>query len=93
MTHAPERTCAGCGRKAPKRELVRFVASAGVLTPSPSGPGRGVYTCRRLACFERAAARRAFNRVLRQTVFVDPALRRLYTGDLNGERTEETDQT
>ena len=28
----------------------------------PRLPGRGVYTCRRLACFERAAARRAFNR-------------------------------
>jgi predicted RNA-binding protein YlxR (DUF448 family) len=42
-------------------------------------PGRGVYTCRRLACFERASARRAFNRVLKQTVQVDPALTRLYT--------------
>jgi predicted RNA-binding protein YlxR (DUF448 family) len=41
-------------------------------------PGRGVYTCRRLACFERARARRAFNRVLKQTVVVDPALARLY---------------
>jgi predicted RNA-binding protein YlxR (DUF448 family) len=41
-------------------------------------PGRGAYTCRRLACFERARSRRAFNRVLRQTVVVDPALARLY---------------
>jgi predicted RNA-binding protein YlxR (DUF448 family) len=38
-----------------------------------------VYTCRRLACFERAATRRAFNRTLRQTVRVDPDLARLYT--------------
>jgi predicted RNA-binding protein YlxR (DUF448 family) len=38
-----------------------------------------VYTCRRLSCFERASARRAFNRVLKQTVNVDPALARLYT--------------
>jgi predicted RNA-binding protein YlxR (DUF448 family) len=38
-----------------------------------------VYTCRRLACFERATARRAFNRTLRQTVIVDPDLARLYT--------------
>jgi len=30
-------------------------------------------------CFERALARRAFNRVLRQTVVVDPALADLYT--------------
>ena len=72
------RTCAGCGRKAPQAELLRFVAVEGVLTHSPQGPGRGVYTCRRLACFERARERHAFNRTLRQTVRVDPELARLY---------------
>ena len=79
MTSRPTRTCAGCGRKAPKSELVRFVAAEGVLTAGERAPGRGVYTCRRLACFERAANRRAFNRTLRQTVRVEPALTRLYT--------------
>lgn len=80
----PIRTCAGCGRRAPKRELIRFVARGGALTPaSASDPGRGVYTCRRLACFERAAARRAFARTLRTPVSVDPGLKRLYT-DRNG---------
>jgi uncharacterized protein len=75
----PIRSCAGCGRNAPQPELVRFAAVDGALAPGRSLPGRGVYTCRRLACFERALARRAFNRVLRQTVTVDPALARLYT--------------
>ena len=75
----PVRTCAGCGRKAPQRELVRFVALDGTLTHSPKGPGRGVYTCRRLACFERAQERRAFARTLRQAVRVDQELSRLYT--------------
>jgi uncharacterized protein len=75
----PIRTCAGCGRKAPKHELVRFVARGGELTPSARGPGRGVYTCRRLSCFERAATRRAFNRTLRETVRVEPGLAQLYT--------------
>ena len=75
----PIRTCAGCGRKAPQDELLRFVARDGTLGPSQQGPGRGVYTCPRLACFERAAERRAFNRTLRQTVRVDPELARLYT--------------
>jgi predicted RNA-binding protein YlxR (DUF448 family) len=79
---APERTCAGCGRKAPQRELVRFTARAGKLIPGRAEPGRGVYTCRRLACFERAVDRRAFNRVLRQTVVVDPALARLVAPQL-----------
>ena len=75
----PTRTCAGCGRKAPQAELLRFVARSGELTVSAKGPGRGVYTCRRLACFERATAHRSFNRTLRATVRVDPELARLYT--------------
>jgi len=79
----PIRTCAGCGRKAPQPTLIRFIARDGTLTPSPKGPGRGVYTCRLLLCFERAAARRAFGRTLRKTVQVDPKLARLYT-DANG---------
>lgn len=76
---APVRSCAGCGRRAPQSTLVRFTAQDGVLTEGRTLPGRGVYTCRRLQCFERAQARRAFARVLRQTVNVDPALSRLYT--------------
>ena len=57
----PIRTCAGCGRKAPQAELQRFHAKGDELVAG-IGPGRGVYTCRRLACFERANAHRAFNR-------------------------------
>jgi predicted RNA-binding protein YlxR (DUF448 family) len=76
---APVRTCAGCGRKAPQAELLRFVARDGTLLHAPKGQGRGAYTCRRLACFERAASRRAFNRVLKRTVRLDPGLARLYT--------------
>ena len=75
------RTCAGCGRKAPQGELLRFGARNGALTPG-RGPGRGAYTCPRLACFERALARRAFSRILKQNVAVDPALSRLYTHPL-----------
>jgi predicted RNA-binding protein YlxR (DUF448 family) len=75
----PVRTCAGCGRKAPQAELLRFVGRDGVLTHSPKGAGRGVYTCRRLSCFERARERRSFNRTLHRTVQVDPELARLYT--------------
>jgi predicted RNA-binding protein YlxR (DUF448 family) len=49
-----------------------------VLVAGP-GPGRGVYTCRRLSCFERAQAHRGFNRTLRRTVRVEETLARLYT--------------
>ena len=75
----PVRQCVGCGRRAPQRELVRFVARSGVLAQGAKEPGRGAYTCARLACFERAASRRAFARTLRANVRVDPALARLYT--------------
>jgi uncharacterized protein len=77
------RTCAGCGRKAPQAELIRFVAKGGVLTPGWREQGRGVYTCRRRACFERAAGKRAFSRVLRRAVRVEPSLSALYT-ETNG---------
>ena len=77
-TADPIRTCAGCGRRAPQAELQRFHAQRGSLVPG-AGDGRGVYTCRRLACFERARSRRAFDRVRHRTVSVDPALARLYT--------------
>jgi uncharacterized protein len=75
----PIRTCVGCGRKASQAELLRFAAREGALVPGRGLPGRGAWTCRRLACFERAVARRAFNRTLKTTVHVGPELARLYT--------------
>jgi uncharacterized protein len=75
----PIRSCIGCGRKGPQHEFLRFVAKNGVLVPGSGEPGRGAYTCRRLSCFERAVARRAFNRSLRQTISVEPELSSLYT--------------
>jgi predicted RNA-binding protein YlxR (DUF448 family) len=75
----PVRSCIGCGRKGLQGELLRFVAKDGVLTPALHEHGRGAYTCRRLSCFERAVARRAFNRTLRRNVRVEPELTSLYT--------------
>ena len=77
--NVPIGTCVGCGRKAPQPELLRFVARDGTLVQLSTGEGRGAYTCPRLACFERARERHAFNRTLRATVRVDPELARLYT--------------
>ena len=85
MTHVPIRTCAGCGGKAPQPELLRFVARGGRLARArPGDPGRSVYTHPRLPCFERALARRAFARTLRQTVQVETSLARLYTEGSDG---------
>jgi uncharacterized protein len=82
IAYKQERTCVGCGRKAPQAELVRFAARDGALVAGSREPGRGAYTCRRLACFERAVSRRAFNRVLRQNVSVDPELSLVVTHPL-----------
>jgi predicted RNA-binding protein YlxR (DUF448 family) len=59
--------------------LIRFVAEDGRLAPGEKAPGRGVYTCRRISCFERARERRAFARTLRKNVRVDAELAGLYT--------------
>jgi predicted RNA-binding protein YlxR (DUF448 family) len=69
----------GCGRRAPKEEFLRFVSRNGVLALGPDDPGRGAYTCPRLACFERAASKHAFNRALKATVRIDEDLIPLYT--------------
>ncbi len=73
----PTRTCVGCGRKAPQRELVRFAAPSGVLEADGGRqlPGRGAYTCGRPSCFERAESRRAFARALRRTVTIPSGLK------------------
>ena len=69
--------CAGCGRRAPKSELARFtpVRDDGglVVVRDDDGarPGRGIYTCRNLECFERAVERRGFARGARAQVRVD----------------------
>jgi predicted RNA-binding protein YlxR (DUF448 family) len=64
---------------------MRFVAQDRALVPGEHAPGRGVYTCRRLQCFERAQAIRGFARTLKRPVRVDPGLARLYTrGNENG---------
>jgi hypothetical protein len=62
--------------------LRRFVALDGALTPDPARrlPGRGAYTCRSAACFERARARRAFARVLGQPVRLADGLNGLSEG-------------
>jgi len=51
----------------------------GALVAGRTEPGRGAYTCRNLACFERASGRGGFARVLRTPVRIDPSLSRLYT--------------
>ena len=58
--HVAMRTCAGCGAKDDKRQLVRIVRTAGggiEVDDAGKKPGRGAYLCRRLSCWERGIAK------------------------------------
>jgi uncharacterized protein len=81
--HIPRRRCVGCGKIAPKSELLRIaaVAQAGdggaraVCDPLARMPGRGAYLCRegqsarpRTDCLARAERRNALARALRRAI-------------------------
>ena len=51
--HVPMRTCRGCGRKRPQKELLRFVWKNGVLLKSGTAIGRAAYCCPIISCLER----------------------------------------
>ncbi|OGK87704.1 MAG: hypothetical protein A2050_00210 [Candidatus Rokubacteria bacterium GWA2_73_35] len=60
MRREPARTCLGCRRVRPKRELVRLVRSERgiVVVDAPArARGRGAYVCPEPACVERALSR------------------------------------
>lgn len=70
-----ERTCMGCGRKAHKSDLLRFVVDEQgkiVFDRRQQAPGRGGYFCRREECFDRAAKKRRISVRFRKDVRVDP---------------------
>lgn len=55
--HVPVRTCVGCNRKAPQKELFKYKDK------------RSIYLCiNSPACFEKALQRKAFSRALRREV-------------------------
>jgi predicted RNA-binding protein YlxR (DUF448 family) len=66
----PIRTCVGCRRRRPQRELVRCVLPPdGHPVFSRTAAGRGAWLCVPPApCFELAVRRRAFDRAWRRPV-------------------------
>jgi predicted RNA-binding protein YlxR (DUF448 family) len=65
-----QRTCVGCGQRAPQTHLLRIVADPqGSLVPDPAhrAPGRGGYLHRDPACWEGFAKRKGPVRSLRRT--------------------------
>lgn len=68
--HLPIRSCAGCGARAPRPEMVRFVAAGGGLRLDPAGrlPGRGAYLHPSETCCAAFVARKPSVRSLRRSV-------------------------
>jgi len=65
----PIRTCTGCGERAPRTALVRFVAEGGLTAdPTRRRPGRGGYLHARESCYEAFLARKPALRSLRRSV-------------------------
>ncbi|WP_373693287.1 DUF448 domain-containing protein [Desulfobulbus sp.] len=52
--HVPERTCRGCGQKAPQSGLLRFVVVDGRLV-AEGRSGKGIYCCNQSLCRDRLA--------------------------------------
>ena len=69
----PERTCVGCRRKAPKDELLRFVATDGSVRMDRTGiaPGRGAYVHADLECGREAVRRGGLARAVRASFSPD----------------------
>ncbi len=87
--HVPRRRCVGCGRIAPKSELLRIAAvesdgtapARAVLDPAKRMPGRGAYLCRDATlvqpsadCLAQATRRGGIARALRRSIAGDLAL-------------------
>lgn len=66
--HVPQRTCIGCRRVRPKRELLRIVRTPeGEILFDPTGrrAGRGAYLCPSASCLDRALKARELGRALK----------------------------
>jgi len=75
---APERTCIGCGTRAPAGRLVRLAAVEGrVAVDRERRGGRGAWLHPSEECLDRAAKRRAFGRAFRREVVADAVLLRV----------------
>jgi len=69
--HVPERSCAACGQKFPKRALTRIVRTpqgAVIVDPSGKSPGRGAYLCASEACWQRGIRKGSLERGLRTSI-------------------------
>ena len=63
----PERQCAGCNLRRPKKELLRVVRTPDgeiLLDSTGKKNGRGAYLCPDVACLQKARKKKALPRML-----------------------------
>ena len=66
--HVPQRTCVGCRKIRPKREMVRIVHTPGQgvrIDESGKVSGRGAYLCRERKCWEKALSEKRLEYALK----------------------------
>lgn len=66
--HAPQRTCVGCRKVRPKREMVRIVRTPDQevrIDESGKASGRGAYLCRDRKCWEKALSEKRLEYALK----------------------------
>lgn len=75
--HIPIRECVCCGKKAPKREMLRFVKQDGKISVDSEGKqsGRGAYVCESEECRRQLTERKRLNRSFRQNIAQEDYLR------------------
>ena len=75
--HVPQRTCVGCHRVLPKRQLVRLVRTPEGVRVDLTGrlPGRGAYLHDRRSCWEHALNKGTLARALRVELTQDDIAR------------------
>lgn len=67
MKNIPLRTCMGCNKKKPKKELVRIVKNnKGQIFVDRTGKaeGRGAYICDNIECLEKVIKSKRLEKVL-----------------------------
>jgi len=74
LKHIPQRTCIGCRKVRPKREMVRIVRTAsGTVEVDHTGKksGRGTYLCKERDCWEAALKKERLDRALKARTSVE----------------------
>ncbi|MBE7012824.1 MAG: YlxR family protein [Ruminococcaceae bacterium] len=65
---ANTRTCAGCGKKQLKNNLLRIGLTENNTVVLGSSSGRGAYICKSDTCLKAALKKKRFNYILRSSV-------------------------